>query len=50
MCELLRNDGPLAADIIRISNSPCYAPATLHSNLTRIESKGRLRRITGVAA
>jgi len=34
MCELLRNDGPLAADIIRISNSPYYAPATLHSNLT----------------
>jgi HD-like signal output (HDOD) protein len=34
MCELLRNDGPLAADIIRISNSPIYAPTTLHSNLT----------------
>lgn len=34
MCELLRNDGPLAADIIRISNSPYYAPTTLHSNLT----------------
>jgi len=33
MVELLRNDGPLAADIIRISNSPAYAPATLHSNL-----------------
>jgi HD-like signal output (HDOD) protein len=32
--ELLRNDGPLAADIIRISNSPYYAPATFHSNLT----------------
>lgn len=32
--ELLRNDGPLVADIIRISNSPYYAPATLHSNLT----------------
>ena len=31
---LLRNDGPLAADIIRISNSPYYAPATFHSNLT----------------
>ena len=25
---------PLAADIIRISNSPYYAPTTLHSNLT----------------
>ena len=32
--ELLRNDGPLAAGIIRISNSPYYAPATFHSNLT----------------
>ncbi len=31
---MLRNDGPLAADIIRISNSPYYAPATFHSNLT----------------
>jgi len=30
---LLRNDGPLAADLIRISNSPYYAPAALHSNL-----------------
>ena len=34
LCELLRKDGPLAADIIRISNSPVYAPTTLHSNLT----------------
>ena len=33
ICALLRNDGPLAADIIRISNSPYYAPATFHSNL-----------------
>lgn len=32
--ELLRNDGPLVADIIRISNSPYYAPTTPHSNLT----------------
>jgi HD-like signal output (HDOD) protein len=31
---LLKNDGPLAAGIIRISNSPYYAPATFHSNLT----------------
>jgi len=30
---LLRNDGPLVADIIRISNSPYYAPVTPHSNL-----------------
>jgi HD-like signal output (HDOD) protein len=34
LCALLRRDGPLAADIIRISNSPYYAPTTLHSNLT----------------
>ena len=34
LCELLRKDGPLAADIIRISNSPVYAPTTLHSNLS----------------
>ncbi len=31
---LLRNDGPLVADIIRISNGPYYAPAETHSNLT----------------
>ncbi len=34
ICALLRNDGPLVADIIRISNSPYYAPTTLHGNLT----------------
>jgi HD-like signal output (HDOD) protein len=39
---LLRNDGPLAADIIRISNSPYYAPATLHSNLA--SACGKLQR------
>lgn len=33
VCKLLRNDGPLTANIIRISNSPYYAPATVHSNL-----------------
>lgn len=32
--ELLRTDGSLAADIIRISNSPYYAPSEPHSNLT----------------
>lgn len=30
---VLRNDGALAADIMRISNSPYYAPGTPHSNL-----------------
>ena len=34
ICALLRADGPLAADIIRLSNSPYYAPATFHNNLT----------------
>jgi HD-like signal output (HDOD) protein len=33
ICALLRADGPLSADIIRLSNSPYYAPATLHGNL-----------------
>lgn len=30
---LLKNDGPLAAGIIRISNSPYFAPTIFHSNL-----------------
>lgn len=34
ICALLKNDGPLAADIIRISNSPYYAPVKFHGNLT----------------
>jgi len=33
ICALLKNDGPLAGDIIRISNSSYYAPATPHGNL-----------------
>ena len=33
ICALLRTDGPLAADIIRISNSPYYAPVMPHANL-----------------
>ena len=34
LCALLRNDGPLAADIIRIGNSPYYSPALPFGNLT----------------
>ena len=34
ICELLRTDGPLTADIIRISNSPYYGPATYLGTLT----------------
>jgi len=33
LCAVLRNDGPLAAEIIRMSNSACYAPETFHRNL-----------------
>lgn len=48
MCELLRNDGPLAADIIRISNSPYYAPATPHSNLNSAVHQIGLREVNRV--
>jgi HD-like signal output (HDOD) protein len=41
--DLLRKDGPLAADIIRISNSPYYAPAILHSNLSSAVNQIGLR-------
>jgi HD-like signal output (HDOD) protein len=43
--ELLRNDGPLVADIIRIGNSPYYAPATFHSNLISAISSIGLREV-----
>jgi HD-like signal output (HDOD) protein len=33
ICALLRNDGPLVADVIRISNTPYYSPVTPHTNL-----------------
>lgn len=45
---LLRNDGPLAADIIRISNSPYYAPATFHTNLTSAINYIGLREVSRV--
>jgi HD-like signal output (HDOD) protein len=48
LCELLRNDGSLAADIIRISNSPYYAPATLHGNLTSAVNSIGLREVIRV--
>jgi HD-like signal output (HDOD) protein len=32
--NVLKNDGPLAAGVIRLSNSPYYASATFHSSLT----------------
>lgn len=46
--DLLRNDGPLAADMIRISNSPYYAPATFHSNLTAAVNYVGLREVIRV--
>jgi HD-like signal output (HDOD) protein len=48
ICALLRNDGPLAADIIRISNSPYYAPATVHSNLNSAINYIGLREVIRV--
>ena len=48
MCALLRNDGSLAADIIRISNSPFYAPAAVHSNLNSAINYIGLREVNRV--
>lgn len=48
ICEFLSYDGPLAADIIRISNSPYYAPATFHSNLTSAINYIGLREVNQV--
>ena len=48
ICTLLKNDGPLVADIIRISNSPYYAPATFHSNLTAAMNYVGLREVNRV--
>lgn len=42
----LRTDGPLAAEIIRLSNSPFYAPATFHSNLSEAINYIGLREVT----
>jgi len=50
ICELLRNDGSLAADIIRIGNSPYYAPATLHSNLTSAVNQIGMREVNRVVS
>ena len=48
MCELLRKDGPLSADLIRISNSPYYSPATFHGNLTSAVGQIGLREVNRV--
>jgi HD-like signal output (HDOD) protein len=45
---LLRNDGPLAAEIIRISNSPYFAPATPHGNVNSAISYIGFREVVRV--
>ena len=45
---LLRNDGPLVAEIIHLSNSPYYAPATYHSNLISAINFIGFREVTRV--
>ena len=48
VCDLLRNDGPLAAGIIRISNSPYYAPVVPHGNLSSAVSQIGMRELIRV--
>ena len=48
LCDVMRNDGSLAADIIRISNSPYYAPATLHGSLASAVNSIGLREVIRV--
>jgi HD-like signal output (HDOD) protein len=48
ICALLRNDGPMAAEIIRISNSPCYAPEVFHGNLTSAVNQIGMREMIHV--
>ena len=48
ICALMRNDGALAADVIRISNSPYYAPVTPHSNLNAAVNHIGLREVIRV--
>jgi len=48
MSALIRNEGALAADLIRISNSPFYAPETLHSNVATAVNHIGLREVIRV--
>jgi HD-like signal output (HDOD) protein len=48
ICALLRVDGPLAAEIIRLSNSPYYAAATFHSNLNAAVNYVGLREVARI--
>ena len=45
LCDLLRNDGPLTADIIRISNSVLYNPGIPHANLPSAVAAIGLREV-----
>jgi HD-like signal output (HDOD) protein len=48
LCDLLRNDGPMSAEIIRISNSSYYAPGTIHGNLSSAVNQIGLREMIHV--
>ena len=48
ICALLKNDGALAADIIRISNSAYYAAATPHGNVNTAVNYIGLREVIRV--
>jgi HD-like signal output (HDOD) protein len=48
ICDLLKNDGPLVGDIIRISNSFYYAAAEPHSNLQSAVNYIGLREVIRV--
>lgn len=48
MCVLMRNDGALAADLIRISNSPFYAPSIPHGNVASAVNQIGLREVIRV--
>ena len=45
LCELVRNDGPLTADIIRISNSVLYKTGMAHTNLPSAVAAIGLREV-----
>lgn len=48
ICDLLRHDGALCADIIRISNSPLYAPASPNGNLASAVNQLGMREVIRV--
>jgi HD-like signal output (HDOD) protein len=48
ICEIVRNDGPLSADIIRISNSPYYSLTSAHGNLAAAANHIGLQEVVRV--